>query len=207
MTNLLFLLSITITVATGFTISGIVAPTFSPLAANGSLDVSLIPGHAAWLNRSSVKWIFSGGSTGESVDLTVSERKQLAQAWADIIPKYNMSLIVHVGTDSVKDAQDMAAHAESIGANAIAAMPPTSIRPTTMEALTQTMASIAEKAPNTPFFYYHIPAKTGVDLSMSDFVSIADLRIPTFRGIKFTHYALDDFQLAGDYVLTTGPKW
>jgi N-acetylneuraminate lyase len=206
--KLLLLLSLLLPqTTTSFIITGIVAPTFSPLDASGKLDVSLIPGHAEFLNASGVRWIFSAGSTGESVDLTVAERKSLAQAWVDIAPTYNMSVIVHVGTDSVIDAQDMASHAEKIGAQAIAAMPPTYIRPSSMDALLQTMGSIADAAPTTPFYYYHIPAKTGVDFLMSDFVQLADHQINSFRGIKFTHYALDDFQLAMDYVFQTGPSW
>ena len=40
------------------------------------------------------------------------------------------------------------------------------------------------------------PEKTGVDFPVADFVAAADRHIPTFRGVKFTHHALDDFQLA-----------
>jgi len=191
----------------GFLITGIVAPTFTPLNSEGNLDVSLIPAHAAFLNQSNVKWIFSAGSTGESVDLTVKERKLLAEAWVNISPKYNMSVIVHVGADSVVNAAEMAAHAESIGVQAIAAMPPTYIRPSTIGALVATVKKIADAAPKTPFYYYHIPSKTGVNFLMSNFVQLADLQIQNFRGIKFTHYALDDFQLSFDYVFKTGPAW
>lgn len=166
-----------------------------------------IPAHAAFLNQSSVKWIFSAGSTGESVDLTVEERKSLAEAWMNIAPTYNMSVIVHVGADSVINAAEMAAHAESIGAQAIAAMPPTYIRPATLGALVATVKKIADAAPNTPYYYYHIPSKTGVNFLMSNFVQLADTKIPNFRGIKFTHYALDDYQLSFDYVFKTGPAW
>ena len=46
------------------------------------------------------------------------------------------------------------AHAEENGANAVAAMPPTYIRPGTLNALVVTMAAIAGAAPTTPFYYY-----------------------------------------------------
>ena len=207
MQYLLLLLTVLVQVSNSFIITGIVAPTFTPLDSDGNLDVSLIPAHAAFLNQSNVKWIFSAGSTGESVDLTIEERKSLAVAWMNIAPTYNMSVIVHVGADSVVNAAQMAAHAESIGAQAIAAMPPTYIRPSTLDALVATMKNIADAASNTPFYYYHIPSKTGVNFLMSNFVQLADTKIPNFRGIKFTHYALDDFQLSSDYVFKTGPSW
>jgi|EP00966_Prymnesium_polylepis_P195256 dihydrodipicolinate synthase/N-acetylneuraminate lyase len=72
---------------------------------------------------------------GSGVDLTVAERKSLAEAWITLATSFNMHVIVHCGTDSVPDAMDMAAHAEAHGADAIAAMPPTYIRPGTLEAL------------------------------------------------------------------------
>jgi N-acetylneuraminate lyase len=72
-----------------------------------------------------VHWVFSAGSTGESVDLTVAERKAMAAAWVQAAKQYGQRVIVHVGADSVVDARDMAAHAQSVGADAVAAMPPT----------------------------------------------------------------------------------
>ena len=151
-----------------------------------SVDLTRIPALAQYLNDTGVHWIFSAGSTGESVDLTVAERKAMAEAWVKIAPKYGQRVIVHVGADSVVDARDMAAHAQSIGADAIAAMPPTYIKPLTVEALVATIASVAGAAPDLPYLYYHIPSCTGVSFKMFDFVQMADGKIPTLRGIKFT---------------------
>ena len=104
------------------------------MKANGdgttSLDLTRIPVLAQYLNNTGVHWIFSAGSTGESVDLTVAERKAMAEAWVNVAKGYpKMRVIVHVGADSVVDARDMAAHAQSIGADCIAAMPPTYLKP------------------------------------------------------------------------------
>ena len=88
------------------------------MKANGdgttSLDLTRIPALAQYLNDTGVHWIFSAGSTGESVDLTVAERKAMAEAWVKIAPKYGQRVIVHVGADSVVDARDMAAHAQPV---------------------------------------------------------------------------------------------
>ena len=45
---------------------------------------------------------------------------------------------------------------------------------------------LAAAAPSLPFYYYHIPGLTGVDLPLDDFYSLAIQQIPNFRGIKFS---------------------
>ena len=195
----------------GKPIRGLVAPVFTPFKKDGDgavvLDLDKVESQAHWLNQSGVHWVFTGGSTGESVDLSVAERKALAERWIQVAPTFGQQVIVHVGTDSVVDARDMAAHAEQHGADAIAAMPPTYIRPGSPEALVQTVASVAAAAPLTPFYYYHIPMKTGVDFSVADLVASADSRIPTFRGVKFTCKNLDDMQIALSHKFTQGESW
>ena len=64
-----------------------------------------------------------------------------------------------------------------------------------MDALLEFCRGIASAAPNTPFYYYHIPEMTGVDFSMYEFIPQAIRSIPTFRGIKFTFHNLMDFAL------------
>jgi N-acetylneuraminate lyase len=165
----------------GDPIKGLVAPVVTAFTADGELDIARVSVQAAFLNASGVHWVFTAGTTGESVDLTVEERKRLAEEWIRVAPKYDMHVIVHVGTDSVVDAVDMAKHAAAHGADAIAAMPPTYLRPATVEALVQTVGRIAAVAPQTPFYYYHIPSLTGVAFPMNDFVALADAGVPTLR--------------------------
>ena len=183
-------------------IEGLVAPTFTPLGANGtSFDAAAVDGLARWAgNGTGVHWVYLTGSTGESVDLTTAERKAAVEAWAVAAPKYGLRVVVHVGSDSVNTARDLAAHAEAHGASAIAAMPPTYIRPGSVGAYVETMAYIAAGAPRTPFFLYHIPSKTNVMYKASDFLSAAAARttidstfFPTLAGVKFTDGDMEDF--------------
>ena len=139
------------------------------------------------------------------VDLTSEERQSIAEAWAFSGPQYGIRVIIHVGAESVRTAQDLAAHAASLkGVYAISAMPPTFFKPGNVPALVQTMGSIAAAAPNLPFYYYHIPQKTEVNFNMRDFLSAADGNIPNLAGIKFTHTALDDLQYCLRYRFKDG---
>jgi len=57
-------------------------------------------------------------------------------------------------------------------------------------------------APDTPFYYYHIPVKTDVSISGSLFLERALDRIPMLEGIKYSHTDMLDLgrclDIAGD---------
>ncbi len=104
-------------------------------------------------------------------------------------------MVVHVGSNCLRDAAALAAHAEKAGAAAIAALPPSYFKPETIEALVECCAEIACAAPRTPFYYYEIPSYTGVRFPTAEFLLEAAERIPTMRGAKFTNPDLITYQL------------
>src|SRR5204863_5946098 len=138
--------------------------------------------------------VFIGGTTGECSSLSLDERRALAQQWAEVARGTPMRVIVHVGSNSLADARDLAAQAQQLGALAIAAVAPTYFKPRSLDALIACAADIAAAAPETPFYYYDIPPLTGVNLSMPDFLALAPARIPTLAGIKFSNSDLMAFQ-------------
>src|SRR6185503_16115911 len=56
-------------------------------------------------------------------------------------------------------------------------------------------AQIAAAASETPFYFYHIPSLTGVNLPMPEFLAEARARIPNLAGLKFTNPDLMAYQL------------
>ncbi|HEY6170135.1 MAG TPA: dihydrodipicolinate synthase family protein, partial [Verrucomicrobiae bacterium] len=68
-------------------------------------------------------------------------------------------------------------------------------KPRTLDALIACCADVAFAAPETPFYYYDIPAWTGVSFSMLDFLAQAEGKIPTLVGLKFTNPDLMAYQL------------
>ncbi|HYD84225.1 MAG TPA: dihydrodipicolinate synthase family protein, partial [Opitutus sp.] len=107
---------------------GLVAAPFTPMRADGSLNLELIPDYVAWLRGNGVAGAFVGGTTGEAMSLTVEERLQLAEAWRRAAPA-DLKVIVHVGHTSLSDCRAMAAHAKDIGADAIGCLAPFFFRP------------------------------------------------------------------------------
>ena len=185
-----------------------IAAPFTPFNKDFSLNLAAVPRIAAHLVQQGVTGAFITGTTGEWCSLGADERLRLAEAWrAAAGPE--LKLIVHVGHNSITVARTLAAHAERIKADAIGALMPTFFRPSSLDSVVDCCRQIAEAAPGTPFYYYHMPDMTGVDFPMVEFLPRAKALIPTFRGIKFTHGDLMDFGLtveasAGEFDLLFG---
>lgn len=177
-----------------FSLTGLITAPYTPYNADCSLKLETVPLIAEHLARQKLDGAFICGTTGEWPSMTRDERRALAEAWREAIGN-SMKLIVHVGHSCLADSQDLARHAESIGADAIAALVPAFFRPATVEDAVDHCRLIARVAPRTPFYYYHMPDMTGADFNMIDFLPLAIRSIPTFKGIKFTHYNLWDFGL------------
>jgi N-acetylneuraminate lyase len=171
---------------------GLIAAPFTPFHADGTLALELIPVQAAALVANGVSGAFVCGSTGEGASLTIVERQSVVEAWIAAAPA-ELRVVVHVGHTSVEESRGLARHAVQAGASAIAAYAPSYYKPATVAELVECCASIASAAPDLPFYYYHIPSMTGVNLSCLAFLSVARDRISNLAGIKFTHENLMEY--------------
>ncbi len=167
-------------------ITGLVAATHTPFDLRGEINLAVIEHQAGHLLEAGVVGAFVCGSTGEGHSLTIDERRLVAQRWSEVVRGTPLKLVVHVGSNCLKSAAELAAHARSVGVAAIAAMAPSYYRPADVEVLVQCMAGIAEAAAGTPFYFYDIPAMTGVRFAMPEFLQLGASRIPGLVGLKFT---------------------
>ena len=166
---------------------GLVAAVHTPLNSQGELALDAVEKQAAWMLNQSVNTVFIGGSTGESHSLSLDERIALANRWKDVRKGSSLRLVVHVGCNCLNDAQSLAKHAQSIGADALSALSPSYFKPRSLESLIDCCASIAQAAPNLPFYFYDIPVLTGVNFAMPKFLALASKTIPNLVGLKFTN--------------------
>jgi N-acetylneuraminate lyase len=183
---------------------GLVAATHTPFHEDGSLNLAVVERQAAHLLASQVRFAFIGGSTGESHSLTLEERRALAQRWFAVARGTELKVVVHVGSNCLADARILAAQAQQLGAVAIAALAPSYFKPRHLDALIACCADIAAAAPETPFYFYDIPALTGVSFPMPEFLALAPARIPTLAGLKFTNPDLMAYQLC---LRADGGRW
>jgi N-acetylneuraminate lyase len=176
-------------------LNGLVAATHSPFKADATLNLAAVEQQAEHLARNQISTAFICGSTGESHSLTLDERRQLAQRWMEVTRGSTVRVIVHVGSNCLPDACELAVQADRLGALAVAALAPCYFKPRTLADLVDWCAAIAGAAPATPFYFYDIPSLTGVSFSMKSFLAEAGDRIPTLNGIKFTNLDLMSYQL------------
>lgn len=174
-------------------IQGLIAATFATFHADGSLNLDGIPPLVEKLVGDGLKGVFICGTNGEGPNLTIEERMAVAEAYV-ASAKGRLLVFVHVGHTSIAECRKLAAHAAEIGADAISAVAAFYFKPVNVANLVDSMAQIAAAAPNTPFYYYHIPALTGVGMDMVDFLRLGEEKIPNLAGIKYTAATLHEYQ-------------
>lgn len=172
----------------------LIAAAYTPFAADGSLYLDVVPRQAEWLAAAGVDGVFVGGTTGESLSLSVPERIALAEAWVEPARRHNLRLLIHVGAASLVDTRELAVHAAGVAAAGISAMAPCYFKPSRIGDLADYLAAVAAAAPAIPFYYYDIPAWTGVRFRSSQLLEQYAERIPTLAGIKYTSDDWVDFQ-------------
>lgn len=179
-------------------LNGLVAATFTPFKADGSLDADRIPAVVDGVIAQGASGLYVCGSTGEGPLLTTAERETVAavsiQAAAGRVP-----VVVQVGHNSIEEARGLAAHAQRCGATAISATPPGYFKPDALDNLVACLEVVTSGAPKLPFYYYHIPVLSGVAFNMVEFLRLGEQRLPTLRGIKFSDPNLHEMLACLEY--------
>ncbi|WP_288237680.1 dihydrodipicolinate synthase family protein [uncultured Alistipes sp.] len=166
-------------------LEGLIAAPFTPMTADGALNLPAVKPYADLLVASGVKGVFICGTTGESASLTTDERRAVAEAWIAAAAG-RLKVIVHVGSNCAADAIALAQHAERSGADAIGAMAPYFFKPQTAAELVAWFTPIANSN-SLPFYYYNMPSMSGVSVSVPEFLALGGKAMPTLAGVKFTH--------------------
>lgn len=161
---------------------------------------------AEYLLNKGVKGLYVCGSSGECIYQSKEERKLILESVMEIA-RGKMTVIAHVACNNTKDSMELAAHAESLGADAIAAIPPIYFH-LPEEAIAQYWNDISSAAPHTDFVIYNIPQLAGVSLTMPLFNEM--LKNPRVIGVKNSSMPTQDIQMfkargGKDIVIFNGP--
>ena len=188
-------------------LEGLIAAPHTPFGKDGEINLNEIPKQVALLIKSGVKGAYVCGTTGEGISCSVAERKSVAETWVRHA-KGKLFLIVQVGALALKDAQELAAHAQKIGVDATSIVPPNYFKPASIDVLIDYINAVVSYAPKLPFYYYHT-VMSGVSLPMVQFLEKADGRISNLAGIKFNSQDLYEYQscqraCGGKYDITWG---
>jgi len=141
-----------------------------------------------------VHGLYVGGSSGECIYQSVAERKLVLENVMEEA-KGKIVIIAHVACNNTADSQELAAHAESLGVDAIAAIPPIYFK-LPPHAIAQYWNDISAAAPNTDFIIYNIPQLAGVSLTVPLLKEM--LKNPRVVGVKNSSMPTQDIQMWRD---------
>lgn len=156
--------------------------------------------------RKGVKGVYVNGSSGECIYQSVEDRKiTLENVMA--VSKGKLTVIAHVACNNTKDSVELARHAESLGVDAIAAIPPIYFH-LPEYAIAAYWNAMSQAAPNTDFVIYNIPQLAGVALTQGLFAKMRENK--RVIGVKNSSMPVQDIQMfkaaAGDdFIVFNGP--
>lgn len=152
-----------------------------------------------------VKGVYVNGSSGECIYQSVDDRKIVLENVMEVA-KGKLTVICHVACNNTKDSMELARHAESLGVDAIAAIPPIYFR-LPEYGIAEYWNQMSAAAPNTDFIIYNIPQLAGVALTPSLFEMMR--KNPKVIGVKNSSMPVQDIEMfasAGDdYIVFNGP--
>jgi N-acetylneuraminate lyase len=185
---------------------GIIPAFYACYDDEGGISVERTKKFTQYLMDKGVKGLYVCGSSGECIYQGLEERKRTLEAVMEVA-KGKITIIAHVGCNNTADSQELAAHAESLGVDAIASIPPIYFH-LPDHAIAQYWNDISAAAPNTDFVIYNIPQLAGVALSLPLYQQM--LENPRVIGVKNSSMPVQDIQMfkdiAGeDCVVFNGP--
>ena len=158
---------------------------------NGNISAERSKALVEFLIEKGVAGLYVGGSSGECIYLSVEERKQTLEAVMEVA-KGRIAIIAHVACNNTKDSCELARHAESLGVDAIAAIPPIYFH-LPEKAIAKYWNDISAAAPNTDFVIYNIPQLAGVALTLPLLDEM--LKNPRVIGVKNSSMPIQDIQM------------
>ena len=173
---------------------GIIPAFYACYDAKGKIDPEAVRALTRWFVEKGVKGLYVGGSSGECIYQSKEERKVvLENVMAEA--KGKLTVIAHVACNNTADSQELAAHAESLGVDAIASIPPIYFH-LPPYAIAKYWNDISAAAPNTDFIIYNIPQLAGVALNVPLLKEM--LKNPRCIGVKNSSMPTQDIQMWRD---------
>ena len=173
---------------------GIIPAFYACYDAQGNISPEAVRELTRWFIGKGVKGLYVGGSSGECIYQSKEERKVvLENVMAEA--KGKLTVIAHVACNNTADSQELAAHAESLGVDAIASIPPIYFH-LPPYAIAKYWNDISDAAPNTDFIIYNIPQLAGVALSVPLLKEM--LKNPRCIGVKNSSMPTQDIQMWRD---------
>ena len=146
---------------------------------NGSLDEAAFRGLVSWQIAEGTHGLVPVGTTGESPTLSHDEHRRVVE-WCVDEAKGRVPVIAGAGSNSTKEAIELARHAEKAGAAAALVVTPYYNKPT-QEGMYQHFKAVND-AIGIPIIIYNIPPRSVVDMSVETMTRLFELK--NIAGVK-----------------------
>src|SRR5512139_1667501 len=146
---------------------------------NGALDEGAFRSLVNWQISEGTHGLVPVGTTGESPTLSHDEHKKVVE-WCIQEAKGRVPVIAGAGSNSTREAVELAQHAEKAGANAVLVVTPYYNKPT-QEGMYQHFKAIND-AIGIPIIIYNIPPRSVIDMSVDTMQRLWELK--NIAGVK-----------------------
>ncbi|KQW22757.1 4-hydroxy-tetrahydrodipicolinate synthase [Afipia sp. Root123D2] len=146
---------------------------------NGSVDETAFRGLVSWQIEEGTHGLVPVGTTGESPTVSHDEHKRVVE-WCIDEAKGRVPVIAGAGSNSTKEAIELAQHAEKAGADAVLVVTPYYNKPN-QEGLYQHFKAINDTI-GIPIIIYNIPGRSIVDMSVDTMARLYELK--NIAGVK-----------------------
>ena len=188
---------------------GIIPALYACYDKDGAVSIENTKALTQWFIDQGVTGLYVGGSSGECIYQNKEERKAVLEAVMEVA-RGKITIIAHIACNNTADSRELAAHAESLGVDAIASIPPIYFK-LPPYAIAKYWNDMSDAAPNTDFIIYNIPQLAGVALTTGLLNEM--MKNPRVIGVKNSSAPTQDIQMwrdegikAGrDFVVFNGP--
>ena len=185
---------------------GVIPAFYACYDEDGEISAERTEALALHFLKKGVKGLYVNGSSGECIYQSVEDRKKVLEHVMKVVGG-KLTIIAHVACNNTKDSVELAAHAEKLGVDAIAAIPPIYFH-LPDHAIADYWNDISAAAPHTDFVIYNIPQLAGVALSPYLFKKMREN--PNVIGVKNSSMPVQDIQIfkalgGEDSIVFNGP--
>lgn len=170
---------------------GIIPAFYACYEDDGEISPERVETLTKHLIEKGVKGVYVGGSSGEYIYQSVEERKIVLEHVMKAA-EGKLTVIAHVACNNTSDSKKLAAHAQALGVDAIAAIPPIYFH-LPEYAIAEYWNDISSAAPDTDFVIYNIPQLAGVALTMPLFREMK--KNPRVAAVKNSSMPVQDIQM------------
>ena len=163
-------------------LTGIIPPLLIPFDKDGGINEGSLRNLIDFQIERGIGGLFPGGTFGSGPLMSVNERKKCAEIIVDGAAG-RVPVIIHVGSTTTAVTVELAKHAQSVGADAVAAVPP-HYYPHIEEVVIGYFQRLID-AVSIPIFAYNNPGRVGYGISAELIAKLAEMGLAGVKEASF----------------------